>query len=93
MEALLIGIATAFNFLIIKWKIEKKRYEDAGLDFIILVILSMLFSGSLGGMVIATIASAIVSIMFMVSPPKFLTKVDSGKSSEFLKEFKNRMPK
>ena len=90
MEALLIALATAFNVLIIKWKIEKTRYEDAALDFAVLVALASLFSGSMGGMVIATITSFIVSIYLLASPPKFHK---SEEAKDFFVEFKKRMPK
>ena len=90
MEFILIAIVTSFNFLIIKWKVEKKRYEDAALDAAILVILSSFFGGTMGGMIIAVIASFIVSIYFLASPPKFL----SSKNTEgFITEFKKRMPR
>lgn len=89
MEALLIGIAAAFNFLIIKWKIEKQRYSDALLDAIILATLSLIFSGTLGGMVIATIGSAVVSISLFFSPPKLLA-ISSSYISDFLEELKRR---
>ena len=90
MEALLIGIATAFNALIIKWKVEKLRYEDAALDVLVLVVLASLFSGSMGGMVIATISSFIVSIYLLASPPKFSK---SEEARDFFAEFKKRMPR
>ena len=86
MEALLIGIAAAFNFLIIKWKLEKKRYEDAILDVVVLLSLSAMFGGTMGGMVIATIGSAIVSLTFIAKPPQFL------KNSNFIEEWKKRLP-
>jgi len=70
MEFLIIGIATAFNFIVLKMKVEQKRYEDATLDFITLVILSFIFGGSYAGMVVATVASAIISVYLYVSPPK-----------------------
>ena len=90
MEYILIAIVTSFNFLIIKWKLEHKRYEDAALDTAILVILSSLFGGSMGGMIIAVIASFIVSIYFLASPPRFLKSVET---EGFITEFKKRMPK
>lgn len=90
MEALLIGLATAFNALIIKWKMEKARYEDAALDVAILFVFTSLFSGSMGGMVVATISSFIVSIYLLASPPKFFS---TEKTEEFLTEFKKRMPR
>ena len=90
MEALLIGVAASFNFLIIYWKIEHKRYLDAGLDAGILFILSSLFSQSTGGMVIATIASAVVSLVLLIKKPKI--PVDDTRLTEFVSEFKTRMP-
>jgi hypothetical protein len=92
LEALLIGIATSFNFLVIKWKLEKHRYEDAALDFAILAILASVFGGSLGGMVIATIASFIVSLYLIASPPKFLNSIDIDKDN-LIEEWKKRLPK
>jgi len=63
VEALVIGIATAFNFIIIKWKLEHKRFADAGLDIFIILVLSVIFSGTLGGMIVAMVASAFVIVM------------------------------
>ena len=90
MEALLIGVAASFNFLIIYWKIEHKRFLDAGLDAGILFILASLFSQSTGGMVIATIASAVVSLVLLIKKPKI--PIDESKMTEFISEFKKRMP-
>lgn len=59
------------NVLIIKWKAEKKRYEDAAFDAALLILLSWVFSGSYGGLVVATISSAIISLYLIASPPKF----------------------
>lgn len=70
MEFLVIGIAVAFNFLIIKHKFEKGRYADGTLDVILLTIISLLFAGSFGGLVVATVASAIISLTLLVFPPK-----------------------
>lgn len=75
MEFLIIGIATAFNILIIKIKVEKRRYEDALFDGAILIALSMVFGGTYGGMVVATITSAIISVYFMASPPLFFSRL------------------
>lgn len=90
MEYILIAIVTSFNFLVIKWKLEKKRYEDAALDTAILVILASFFGGSMGGMIIAVIASFIVSIYLLASPPEFLESVET---KDFISEFKKRMPR
>ena len=67
---IIIGIATAFNFLIIKWKVEHVRYADATLDVVTLTILSFLFSGSYSGLVVATVASAVISLYLLAFPPR-----------------------
>lgn len=71
MEFVVIGLISAFNMLIIKVKLEKKRYEDAFFDLALMSILAFLFSGSYGGMVVAMVASLSVSLYLLVSPPKF----------------------
>jgi hypothetical protein len=70
MEFVIIAIAVFFNFAVIKYKIEKKRYADVTLDVTVLTILSFLFAGSFGGLVVATIASALMSIYLYFWPPK-----------------------
>jgi len=70
MEFIIIGIAVAFNFLVIKVKFERKRYADGILDLALLTTISFLFAGSFGGLVVATVASALISIFLFVFPPK-----------------------
>ena len=71
MEFTIIGIAVFFNLAIIKWKIDKERYLDAGLDFAALVAITIFFSGSYSGLVVGTIASALFSVYLLISPPKW----------------------
>ena len=73
MELLVIGIATAFNLIIIKVKIELRRYLDAILDLGVLATLSLVFGGSFAGLVTATISSAIISIYLLLSPPRIIS--------------------
>lgn len=72
MEMLIIAVATFFNFIILKWKFEHERYADLAFDVATLVCISWLFGGTLGGMVIAMIASALISLYLIVFPPKFM---------------------
>lgn len=74
MEFVIIGIAVFFNIAVIKWKYDKARYGDATLDFTCLVAVSILFSGSYAALVVGTIASALVSLYLLVSPPKLPKK-------------------
>jgi hypothetical protein len=67
--ALLIGLATAFNFIILKYKYSDGRYGDMALDVISLVILSALFGNTILGMLIAMVSSTIISLYLLVFPP------------------------
>lgn len=71
MELLLIGIVTAFNLIIIKIKVEKARYGDTSLDIFTLFLLGVAFAGTYAGLVVATIASAIISLYLLAFLPKF----------------------
>ena len=75
MFLLIIGIATAFNFMVIKYKVEKERYLDAILDLFTLSILSFIFMGTYDGLVVSTIASAIISVYLYFVPPKIPERV------------------
>ena len=70
MDLLLIGLATAFNLIIIKVKVEKRRWGDAALDTGTLFLLGIAFGGSYAGLVVATISSAIISLYLLAFPPK-----------------------
>jgi len=70
MILLIMGCALAFNLLVIKWKFEHSRNSDAFLDLGLLALIAMFFSGSKEGLMIGTIASAIISIYLLRYPPK-----------------------
>ena len=55
---LIIGIATAFNILVIKWKLEKGRIADGIFDACCLILLAGVMGSSLG--------------VPIISPPKLL---------------------
>lgn len=82
MEALVMGTATAFNILVIFRKAELHRYQDAFLDASLLIVLSLVFGGSLGGMMVATVASAIISIYFLFNEPNFTFNIDLDDEEE-----------
>ena len=67
----IIGIAVAFNILIVIWKFKHGREVDATVDGALLVAVAMLFSGSEGLLIIGTIGSAIVSTYLLFDPIKF----------------------
>ena len=71
MEFLILGLVTAFNFVIIKMKLEAKRYDDATLDIILFATVAWLTAGSVAGLMVGIVASAIISVYLYFSPPKF----------------------
>jgi len=96
MEFLVIGLVSAFNMLIIKFKFDKQRYEDAIFDTLLMILLAYLFSGTYSGMVVAMVASLVISIIFFLSPPRFTgTWIQFLKSQwkEFDAEFSDKKPK
>lgn len=70
MEYILIGFAVFFNIVVIMWKIDRHRYYNAALDAALLVLVTIVFSGSYGALVVGTIASALISIYLFILPPK-----------------------
>jgi len=62
MLILIMAGALAFNILVILWKYKHDRVFDAFLDGAILMGLATIFGGSQTSLMIATIASAIVSV-------------------------------
>jgi len=48
MEFAIIGLAVAFNMLIIKAKLERRRYEDALFDGLCLLGITSSFQGLTG---------------------------------------------
>ena len=70
MEFIIIGIAVVFNIIVLRFKIAHERYADAFLDAAILVTLTVVFGGTYGGMVVSTVASALISIYLYMFPPR-----------------------
>ncbi len=68
---LIAGVCVAFNFIILKWKLEHERYLDFALDMCVMIVMSYLFLGTLTGMAIAMAGSMIFSLYLLVFPPKW----------------------
>lgn len=92
MEFVVIGLAASFNLFIIYLKIEKKKFINAALDVLALVILSSMFGQFAGGMVIATVASAVISLFLMIKNPTLDKTLQDDKIKNFIEEFKSRCP-
>lgn len=70
MEMILMAFATAFNFAILRWKLEHSRKLDALLDLSMLILLSVAFGmfGGTSGMALASLTSAIISVYLIFNP-------------------------
>jgi len=67
----LIGLAISFNIIVIMWKFRKGRTADAITDASLLALITVVFSGTFGALVVGTIASAVISIYLFISPPRW----------------------
>lgn len=85
MEFLILGLVVAINFIVVKMKLDRKRWEDATFDLLTLSILMILFNGSYAGLIVSSVASLFISLYFFASPPKFF----SGENG-FLRTFIER---
>lgn len=71
MELILVSIAVFANFWLLKVKLDKEKYADLLMDLTVLAALTYMFGGTMGGMVIALVAGAMMSVYLYFSPPKF----------------------
>ena len=83
MEYFIVGIAVAFNVLVILWKLQQGRKADGVLDAAILIGITVIFSGSYGALVVGTVASAVVSVYLLVNKPKFDFDISGSKFDEY----------
>lgn len=67
---IIAAICTAFNFLIVLYKFQTKRYLHALVDTACFVSIAFLFAGTISGLQIGMMASMIVSLYLLVRPPK-----------------------
>jgi hypothetical protein len=72
------ALATFLNFAIIKWKLEHNRYLDSTIDIGVFSVSSYMFMGTITGLSISMIASALMSIYLLISPPKFFSTTSSN---------------
>jgi len=89
VEFIIVGIITALNVLFIKMKFDKHRYEVGVFDLVLLVVITVIFSGSYGALVVGMVASLIISISFYANPPNFLGPLAKKVKAE-LKEAQKR---
>jgi len=90
MEIAIIGVASYFNLMVLLLKFNQGRYNDLALDVATLVILSYVFGGTITGLQIAMIASALMSVTLYIFPPKFLMFEDDKKQKKSRSKKKHR---
>lgn len=66
MIALIIGLVTAFNLLILLVKFKAARYGDLAIDVLSLIVLSVMFGNTILGMLIAMVASLAISVYLLI---------------------------
>jgi hypothetical protein len=82
MEFLIIGIVSALNLIIIVSKFKRGRIEDGIFDTGLFAFLTIVFSGSYGGMVVAMIGSFVVSLYLLIRPPTFFRDAMKSKTAK-----------
>lgn len=81
MTLIIIGIATAFNFIIIVHKFRTGRIADGILDTVIMAIICRLFIGTFSALTVGMIASMLVSFYLFFNPVR-LPEDDDKDSSD-----------
>lgn len=70
-KLMIIGVIVFFDFAILKWKLEHKRYGDFTLDLGMLLVVMFFFHGSGDMLIVGMTAQFIMSIYLLIFPPKF----------------------
>jgi hypothetical protein len=68
IDLFVIGVCTAFNFIVLIHKYRLKRYMDACIDMCIFICICFLFSNSFNALVAGTVASMFVSFYLYFKP-------------------------
>ena len=75
-----LGVAILFNFVILRIKWNRGQYIDAGVDVGMLLLLNMIFGGSMIGAASATAGSTLISLYLMKEPIRVVAnKIDTNK--------------
>jgi hypothetical protein len=90
--AIALGFAVLFNFVILRIKWNKGNYVDVGVDVLMLVLLNIVFGGSILGVVSATMGSTLISLYLIWFPVKLFEEYQSPNSdgASYSKEKQSR---
>ena len=64
----IVGIALAFNLIILIWKVKKARYVDFLIDITCMIFICWLFSTTMTSLCIGMIGSMLVSLYLLIRP-------------------------
>lgn len=82
--ALALGLAVLFNFIILRIKWSKGEYANVVVDVVMLLLLNLVFGGSILGVISATVGSTLISLYLIWYPIKLFSR-DTGET--FMKSF------
>ena len=79
-----LGFAVLFQFILLRVKWNKGMYADASVDVLMLLILNVVFGGTILGVVSATAGSTLISLYLMWKPIRLpdMANTTEGSSSE-----------
>jgi hypothetical protein len=93
---ILAGLATALNYMILVYKFKSKMWKSFCFDLSTFIILNVVFLGTVQGMTIAMISSAILSMWswFSLSNKKPRAKINYKRFvKDWIREFRNNWSK
>lgn len=91
MEFLVMGFIVFFDYAILKWKLEKKRYGDFTLDLGMLLIVMTFFHSSTALLMVGMVAQFLMSLYLYISPPKLFIGSGTGKGSKFINKIASKI--
>lgn len=71
--AVVLGLAVLFNFVILRIKWNRGEYANVGVDVAMLLLLNIVFGGSILGVISATIGSTLISLYLIWFPIKLFS--------------------
>lgn len=68
LELFILSIFVILNFIILRIKIDNKRYMDTVVDLSVMLFLTFLFNGTYKGMIVAMVSGFIFSVYLYYYP-------------------------
>ena len=65
---IVVSISTFFNFMVLRYKFEHNRIADGALDAVVLAAIIYFTSGSVSGLIVGMISSALFSLYGLWKP-------------------------